>query len=323
MIDVILATYNGEKYIKEQLDSYISQSFNLDFIRFIICDDDSNDNTVDVVTNFLNNNGLNGNVYFRRESGDYFEHNSPACANFSFGLSKSESEYVMFSDQDDVWLDDKIEKTFSRMKELEDAYGKETPLLVFTDLIVVDSELNSIAKSFFKYQSMNPCWSEKLSQLVVQNIAPGCTVMVNRALLDLASPIPRQAVMHDWWLMLVASAFGKISCVDQPTIMYRQHENNQVGAKKLNFNQLLKSFNVGCSNLLDTSIQAKVFIDRYEKDLQETLGDYEFDKIQSFSTFYQKSYIHNLSGFFKAKYRKNNTLRNLGLLAAIHWKALK
>ncbi|MBJ6879714.1 glycosyltransferase family 2 protein [Vibrio cholerae] len=316
MIDIVLATYNGEKYVSEQIKSIqTSKSYDENVSRLVIVDDGSTDDTLLILEEFCR---LDEKLVVKTNLGK-----KGPKGNFSYGLSLCDAEYTLLCDQDDVWLDDKIEKTFCKMRSLEERYGEKTPLLVFTDLLVVDSELNTIGKSFFKYQSINPDWSEKLSQLVVQNVAPGCTMMVNRALLDLASPIPREAMMHDWWLMIVASAFGKIAYLDEPTIMYRQHENNQVGAKSLKFSRLVKNFNTGCNNLFDASVQAKVFVERYEDHLKEALDDYELDKVKCFSNLHHESYINNLSGFFNAKYRKNNVLRNLGLLAAIHWKIFR
>ncbi|HAS3560815.1 TPA: glycosyltransferase family 2 protein [Vibrio cholerae] len=320
-IQILMATYNGDCYIEEQINSIIRQQTQDCCYELIFSDDGSTDQTIPLIEKYLSN--YPGMLFYRKDNLDKANFRSGPCGNFSFALSQATSEYVMFSDQDDVWETDKVEKTYSKMKELESQCDFDTPLLVFTDLKVVDHNLNTMSNSFFKYQSLSPDWSDKLSQLVVQNVAPGCTMMVNRALLDLASPIPREAIMHDWWLMLVAKAFGKIAYLDEPTILYRQHENNQVGAKSLKFSRLVKNFNKGCNNLFDASVQAKVFVERYEAYLKETLDDYELDKIKCFSNFHHENYINNLSGFLKAKYRKNNVLRNLGLLAAIHRKVFR
>ena len=137
----------------------------------------------------------------------------------------------MFCDQDDVWLPDKIERTLFAMHKAEQTYGKETPLLVHTDLYVVDSDLQVTHPSFREMSNLD-YRRTALNSLLVQNTVTGCTTMINRALRDRVTPIPGQCVMHDWWLALAASAFGQIVPLEsERTVLYRQHTANEVGAK--------------------------------------------------------------------------------------------
>ena len=138
----------------------------------------------------------------------------------------------MFCDQDDVWFPDKIAVTLGKMQELEGRHGGERPLLVHTDMKVADGNLRVVADSLWRYQKSDPVRGEALNRLLVQNCATGCSMMINRALCDLALPIPAEAMMHDWWLVLVAAAFGTIGHCAEPTLLYRQHGANDVGAKK-------------------------------------------------------------------------------------------
>ncbi len=281
-IQILLATYNGSRFVEEQLESICRQKLPDEAtMSLLVSDDNSTDDTLSLVEPFFQK-GLNGNYIVKLNQEVNFESLTGACGNFSFALNQCSSEHIMFCDQDDYWLENKISLTLKKMKEVEDVYGKDTPILIFTDLSVVDENLEIIAPSFFSYQSMEAAWSDKLSQLMIQNVAPGCTMMVNRALLDIALPIPKEAVMHDWWLMLVANAFGKVEYVNEPTILYRQHGNNQVGAQNLKFNKLIKSFDSGCKNLIATSCQADVFYQRYKEDLTTLIDQVELKKLRYF-----------------------------------------
>jgi hypothetical protein len=148
-------------------------------------------------------------------------------------MSRVRDDYLMLCDQDDVWLPDKIEKTLARMRRLEEEHGKSLPLLVHTDLRVVDGELNVISPSFKR--AMNANYNRTaLRDQIIQNTLTGCTCLYNRALAQLLTPQePEYMVMHDWWLILTASAFGQVGHLDEQTILYRQHGKNEIGAKNV------------------------------------------------------------------------------------------
>ena len=135
----------------------------------------------------------------------------------------------MFCDQDDVWMPDKIERTFARMKEIEKS---SKPVMVFTELTVVDENRAVIAESMSQYQNLN-CNKLSTQRIMFQNVVTGCTMMINRALRDLMLKYIDidNIIMHDWWGAIIAAEFGEISFIDQPTIWYRQHSDNSVGAK--------------------------------------------------------------------------------------------
>lgn len=133
----------------------------------------------------------------------------------------------MFSDQDDYWLEDKIAVTFDKMKRLE-SENADVPLLVHTDLSVADRELNITSNSFFKFQGLDKK-AVSFNKLLAQNNVTGCTMMINRQLLDIVK-YDENILMHDWWFALIASSMGKIGFVDKATILYRQHSRNELGA---------------------------------------------------------------------------------------------
>ncbi len=263
MIDILMATYNGERFLRPQLDSILQQS-NQDW-RLMIRDDCSIDRTVEVIKEYQ---------LLRPEQIRLIQAEQPSGSaqnNFFQLLQYSSAEYVMFADQDDVWLPQKIQLTLDKMQQMVQQYGAETPLLVHTDLAVVDSFLRILNPSLFQMHNMDAA-RNKLNNILVQNIVTGCTMMVNRSLLDLVTEIPKHAVMHDMWLALVAAAFGEIGFVDRATMLYRQHGNNVKGArnmKSISYTiqklRRMKEIHVG---LLEQYHQAREFLNLYEKLLK-------------------------------------------------------
>lgn len=223
MIEIVMATYNGEKYIEEQLQSIINQTYT-DW-RLIISDDCSRDRTVEILKRYQKSHSEKIIVH---------ENSIPSGSaknNFYNLLDYTTSEYVMLSDQDDVWKPNKIALTYEKMRQMQKEYGRDIPLLVHTDLCVVDDKLETINGSLFSMQQMDYT-RNKLNNLLIENVVTGCTVMVNRSLLNMVYQKPKYSIMHDMWLALIAASFGKIGFVNSSTVFYRQHAGNLVGAKE-------------------------------------------------------------------------------------------
>ncbi|MEZ8143892.1 alpha-L-Rha alpha-1,3-L-rhamnosyltransferase [Enterovibrio norvegicus FF-454] len=219
-IDIVLATYNGEKYIEEQIHS-LQRNDGYDFLvsNIIIVDDGSRDSTLSKLHDLaINDNKIKIYPSVGTPLGP--------TQNFCRGASLSTAKFVMFCDQDDVWLKDKLATTLDAMGEDDCSH----PKLVFSDLLVVNDELEVIANSYFSLKNIPKNWHTNIGSLIKQNVASGCTMMANRALLDRALPVPEEAYMHDWWLALVAKVEGELIYVDQPLMLYRQHTNNAIGA---------------------------------------------------------------------------------------------
>lgn len=223
---ILIATYNGEKYIDDQINSIISQK-GIEPFHILIRDDNSNDNTPDIIGRIANDHQ---NIEIIRDSLG----NLNAKGNFNLLVKAAierEADYVMFADQDDIWKEDKIEKTLKHMQEGESRLKTNTPLLVHTDLCVVDDNLKIIHLSFMEYQHIHHVEYDSIKTLLVQNFVTGCTVMVNRALLNTAHPVPDEALMYDWWYALCAATFGNILFISEATLLYRQHKYNKIGSK--------------------------------------------------------------------------------------------
>ena len=236
-IDILLATYNGQAYLREQIDSILAQS-NQDW-RLTIRDDGSSDNSVSIVEKYA--------AEYPDKIKLIIDSDGSLGANLNFGrlLEQANAGYIMFSDQDDVWLLNKIELTLNAMNATEQIYP-DKPILIHTDLQVMDSELNTIANSMWSYQKLFPEAGDDLSRIMAQNVVTGCTVMINKRARAVSIPVPDEAVMYDWWLALNVCRHGKIIYVSIPSILYRQHSGNQVGAQKVRKIDIIHFFKKLC-----------------------------------------------------------------------------
>jgi len=297
-IDILLASYQGEKFIEEQIQSILNQSYT-DF-HLWIRDDCSTDRTPLILQQLATKHPEKITIIPSTQ-------NLGVRGNFSELMNHGKAPYVMFSDQDDYWLPNKIELTLTRMQELEKTYEKSSPLLVHTDLKVVKSNLSEISPSFWKYVHINPK-ADTLNRLLTQFVVTGCTMMLNRPLANLAKPIPQDCYMHDWWIALVAASFGHIGYCSEPTILYRQHTTNDTGAKKYRIKRILDTlFSKTKSNHQRTIKQAQVFLERYGSQLDPK----KRKLIELYSTLSKRSYISRKIITLKNRIFKTGFLRNL------------
>lgn len=201
MISVCLASYQGERFIEQQLLSILAQLSEHD--ELIISDDGSTDDTVAIV-NQLNDSriiwaGIGGRL--------------GAVKNFERALQRVSGQYVFLADQDDVWLPGKVNACKAAL---------EHNVLVVTDCKVVDEQLNEIASSFFQLRKSGAGFMKNL----MINSYLGCCTAFRRELLDIALPIPANTPMHDMWFGLLAECKGDTCFLAQPYILYRRHQSN-------------------------------------------------------------------------------------------------
>lgn len=223
-LQILLATYKGGRFLREQLDSLFRQTY-ADW-QILARDDGSPDDTVAILREYAAKHP--GRLALIEDG----ETRLGACRNFGRLLEQSSAPYVMFCDQDDVWKEDKIEKTLGLLRNAESRYPGKA-VAVHTDLTVVDTELNVIAESFWSYEKLSPAWADRLPSLAVQNVLTGCTMAINAQARKLCLPVPPEAVMHDWWIALKVCQAGVIEALPEQTILYRQHNLNDVGAKQV------------------------------------------------------------------------------------------
>lgn len=220
-IDILLATYNGEKYIKEQIESILNQTYKN--IKLIISDDCSKDSTSKILKEYEKKDDRI-KLYIQQE-------NLGVVKNIEFLLKKVENKYYMLSDQDDVWLPQKVEKSLEKLKQ-------ENADLVFGDLEVVNKDLKTIYPSFGDFMLLNKkinkyINSNKLNYLY--NCVTGCTILAKKETIEKIIPLPQKSkyLIHDHWIGLMVSIYGKVAYIPEKYIKYRQHGNNQVGTDKI------------------------------------------------------------------------------------------
>ncbi|MGI4730126.1 MAG: glycosyltransferase family 2 protein [Janthinobacterium lividum] len=217
LVEIALATWNGARFLPEQLASLAAQRW--PELAIVASDDGSTDGTRAILQAFTARP-------LRLLPG---EGRLGVRGNFAAALAATQAPYVFLSDQDDWWDPDKVPAIMARLLELERALGADYPLLVYCDLAIVDETLQPTGGTWFTATS-KASGSLDLADLVLTGHVPGCAMAMNRALLDLALPIPDRAYIHDWWLAQVAAVKGTIAYVDRPLIRYRQHGGNTLGS---------------------------------------------------------------------------------------------
>lgn len=262
-IAVLLPTYNGARFLPEQLASLFAQE-NV-HIHILLRDDASEDDTVAIARTFASQNASS--------SCTMQVHTGPrlgVVGNVSALLELAEHEnapYFALADQDDVWHPNKLTTQLEAMHELENRLGADVPLLVCSDARCVDASGAEVSPSFLKTLGIPPSWGLNLRQALVKSWALGCSCLGNAALRKMAAPLPPrdEIFMHDWWLLLVAQSFGGVSCIRHPLLDYRQHEDNVMGAKRQK--PLMQRITAHITNSLQTQKQAGTFLQRYKNVL--------------------------------------------------------
>lgn len=224
-IDVLLATYNGARYLRPQIESVLNQKDVS--LRILVRDDGSADETPAVIEHYKR---LRPECIVHLSGSD----NLGVIGNFAHLLGVATAPYVALCDQDDIWEPNKLRVLLEAMHELEERHGIGKPLLVHSDLRVVDDALRERNSSYWRFAGVYPNRST-LPRLLIKNPVAGCASLANRALVRLALPVPRAALMHDYWLALVACATGHVGAVEEPLVLYRQHERNTIGARPYNW----------------------------------------------------------------------------------------
>jgi len=222
-ISIALCTYNGENFLPEQLESIAAQT--MAPAELVVCDDGSADGTLALLENFSGRVGFPVRIYRN-------ERRLGAIQNYARAVTLCCGRYVALCDQDDIWHPGKLALSMQAMRDAESIYGEHMPILLHTDLQVVDESGAEIAPSLMKMQQLKHVAEEPLKTLLVQNFVTGCTVLMNRPLIGAALPLPENILMHDWWFALMAASLGKLVYISQATVRYRQHGGNEVGAKK-------------------------------------------------------------------------------------------
>jgi glycosyltransferase involved in cell wall biosynthesis len=256
MVEILLSTYNGSQYLSDQIESILNQTYSN--WSLLIRDDGSTDESMHII----------GKYTLRYPSqirilDDDVKHRG-ASSSFSELLAASSAEYIMFCDQDDIWNSTKIEKTLNSIKRIE-AQSPNCPVLVFTDLVKVDHNLNQLAASFIRDQKLYTDIISNVNKLIALNVATGCTIMINKIAKQYVVPFPSKIIVHDHWLIINIAYYGKVFFLNEATILYRQHNNNLIGSNYIDIQYFLKkvlNINIQFSklNILQKRLKFKINI---------------------------------------------------------------
>lgn len=238
MIDILLSTYNGERFLEKQLNSILTQTYTE--WRLLIRDDASSDSTRAILEKYQHLNPQKIILFPNN-----INKNIGVIKSFENLLECSNKEYIMFCDQDDIWLPNKIEVTLNTMKDLEAKHSTQTPIAVHSDLTLIDENENIIHNSFWQFSNIRPdILNTNIKFLAISNSATGCTIMINKALKKRILPFPQKVYMHDMLIALTACKYGILHPINEPLILYRQHNNNTIGATEYEFNIINKIKNL-------------------------------------------------------------------------------
>jgi hypothetical protein len=221
-VEVLLATYNGERFVGEQIDSILAQDYPT--LQILASDDGSSDRTLEILREYAEQFPSKIRLMEKQRP------TGSAKANYLRLMKEATAGYICFADQDDVWLPNKVSGSMREIEKLEAQHGPSRPLLVFTDLRVVDDRLKTINPSMWRQLDIDPRSVHRLKQLIGRSVVTGCTATINRPMLELARQMPEEATMHDRWIGLLAATLGAAAIVPEQTVLYRQHDSNVVGA---------------------------------------------------------------------------------------------
>ncbi len=225
MIHILLSTYNGEAYLAAMLDSLLAQDFSA--WKLFVRDDGSSDNTLSILQQYQATFGEK--MYVHPTDGN----NLGAVRSFEYLLQTyGEGAYIMFADQDDVWLPRKLSVTWDAMQAAEKQYPNRA-ITVFTDAYIVDKDLQSSGHTYFEWNKMKEPYATQFNFVSVANPAAGCTMLLNPKARALVLPFSPNVPVHDWWIAALIAREGKLIPLVEPTLYYRQHGNNQYGTHEV------------------------------------------------------------------------------------------
>lgn len=300
-ITILLSTYNGEKFLKQLLNSVLAQDTQDGKLKInlFVRDDGSSDKTIDILKLYATEGLLT--------LADYGKENMGFAKSFSWLIKNApKSDFYAFCDQDDIWLPQKISNAVNAL-EKED---EKIPLLYNTNLIVVDENLNEITRD--THSILLKGSQHKFEENVLQNNTYGCTVVINDTLRQLYNEIPSEEIRsHDYILAVLATGIGKYIYEDNPQILYRQHRNNTVGFYKgslRNYLRMIKFFfkyDLKNAKYQNVKICKEFFYDKFPMEYQDFI-----DKIYYYRT--DKTKKKELIKFIK-KEIKNKFIKNYSL----------
>lgn len=292
-VAILMSTYNGERFLDDQIMSIIHQTYRN--WELYIRDDGSTDKTQKIIKKY---SAKHENIHFFNEG---HVQNVGVVRSFMSLLRATRADFYMFSDQDDYWKPNKVETTLNAMLNVD---NQDQPICVHTDLQIVDASLHGD-----ELMNGNDIWHE-FTKLMFGNCVTGCTVMLNQSLKEMIhfNRVNIDKIyMHDWWVALIATYFGKLIYVNEPTILYRQHGDNVVGSMEKNtishlihrvFNQTIDE-----ENLLNVFQTANQFNRIYGSEMSGKPKQY----VETYGNLiYRSSIGYNLATIIKLPPQRNH-----------------
>ncbi|HEL2383752.1 TPA: glycosyltransferase family 2 protein [Streptococcus suis] len=287
-VNILMSTYNGQQFLAEQIRSIQEQTF-ADW-TLLIRDDGSSDQTKDLLQDFARQDSRIRLIDIEELK------NIGVIKSFHRLVQYEKADYYFFSDQDDVWLPDKLEVSLQEAQ----SYPADQPLMVYMDLTVVNQDLQVMAESMIRSQSHHA--NTQLVEELTENTVTGGVAMINYALAELWTGT-EDILMHDWYLALLASALGKLVFIDRPGELYRQHADNVLGARTLSkrFKKWIRPhilFKVYWELIKNSQKQASFLLDK-------PLSPADRELVQAFVTIMDKPMLERYQILKRFGLRKN------------------
>lgn len=260
MVAILMSTYNGERFLREQIDSILCQTFE-DYTLYIR-DDGSSDGTVSLVRSYQD-------PRIRLIQG---RNMGPAGSFFALLNEAQEADYIFFSDQDDVWYPDKLERMLDQIRQYENV-----PAMVFSDFSMIDENGSQTHPSYANYASLQvAAGGVGVEKLIAQPYVFGCASVINRKLADLVQDPPDGIEMHDCWISLTAAAVGKLIYMPEQTIAHRFHSSNATGkqeqdSKRSRLDRLTRGFSNQAENSALRLHQVNLLLDVYGQMIEPSV----------------------------------------------------
>lgn len=279
-----MATYNGGNYIENQILSLLSQTFK-DW-KLWIHDDGSIDNTIQVIKNYQK---LDSRIHLLEDNVKC----GGAANNFLHLLKYSSSEYIIFCDQDDIWMESKLEVLFRKIQNATE------PVAVYCNAYSYDGiKITANKVSLIKRNNLN-------NSLFLNSGVQGCSLMFNRLLLDKLIDYPEYVYMHDHYITMGAVSFGKLLFIDESLMLYRQHNNNVTGNVPVNILERLKAFISRNNPIIDQKHYEanKSFFDKFYGQLNNR----ELSVFKAYIAFPNLNFFQKIFSIFKNNFKIGNS----------------
>lgn len=234
-LSVALATYNGELYLREQIDSIICQLNEDD--ELVVSDDGSSDSTIEIIKSYLSDNRIK--LYSNNEKG--------VIRNFENAIRRTKNDIIALSDQDDVWMPNKV-------KTIKEFFKNSNAKLLVSAAKYVDSELNEINNML----SLQSIWKKGIIKNFIKNTYIGCCMAFHREVLEIILPFPAKIPMHDVWIgILLEMNRTEVAYIKEPLILYRRHDNTVTTNKRSNYNKVISWRVELLKNLIERTIKLR------------------------------------------------------------------